>query len=288
MQSKPRYSPWNAFAKMFFQHRFLKGRWLAVMFFFSLTTSYVSLTVLQTARSLNSFSNVWDILISILNNPQLIHHGMTNLFIFMISDYTVYGQFDQSMLIRTGSRKTWFNYQAISIFLTAILFSALLFFMVFCIASLVSVWGWDWSPVASVIIGKQQFVSQNILQFSPGWTTFFMLVFLSLAWAGIGIVVNCITLVTQHAVEGFIAGLVLNYSAFLIWSANLQIPWLQAISFHRYMFFLSNMQDVNSLFSALLLSILYWSIWIALSLFILRRICQKKDFLVKELERQAG
>jgi|GEM_PF-1326648 len=288
MQSKPRDCPWNAFAKMFFQHRFLNGRWLAVMFFFSLTTSYVSLTVLQTARSLNSFSNVWDILVSILNNPQLIHHGMTNLFIFMISDYTVYGQFDQSMLIRTGSRKTWFNYQAISIFLTAILFSALLFFMVFCIASLVSVWGWDWSPIASVIIGKQQVVSQNILQFSPGWITFFMLVFLSLAWTGIGIVVNCITMATQHAVGGFIAGLVLNYSVFLIWSANLQIPWLQKISFHHYMFFLSNIRDQNSLLPVLLLSLLYWSIWIALSLFIFQRVCQKKDFLVKELERQAG
>jgi hypothetical protein len=107
-----------------------------------------------------------------------------------------------------------------------------------------------------------------------------MLTLLGLAWIGMGIVVNTITLATQKPILGFAAGLALNYSALIIWLNDVRSPLLDKFWLHQRMFLWHN-ETAGSLFGSFIQSALYWVVWIAISIAVLWSVCRSVNIVQK-------
>jgi hypothetical protein len=116
------------------------------------------------------------------------------------------------------------------------------------------------------ILSSQGLPASAFLELSPLATALFMLTLLGFTWIGIGIVVSAITLATQKSIFGFAIGLTLNYSTLIIWLNEARFPLLDNLWFHRRMFLWHTDAATGSLIGSFTQSVLYWVLWIAISI----------------------
>lgn len=271
----------NLLLSHFLPERVLKNRWLVLIIFISALVAYVDYNTLILAQQMGVSINTWDVAIGVLNNRLSVHHGLTNLLIYLISDIALFGELDQLILLRIGHRRRWFQIQVMCIIATVIIYIALIIIIIFGITAVTAPWNLAWSSAATPIINQQGLPAENFLIFSPLPTALFMLTLLGFAWIGIGIVVTTITIATQKAIFGFMAGLVLNYSALIIWLAGIDSPLLDRFWFHQRMFLWQNELMTDTLNTLFVQSMLYWLLWIAIGLAALWSICRNINIITK-------
>lgn len=271
----------NVLTNYFLPERILKRRWLIPIGFITILGLYHGSTALATVQSTGIPINAWDVVIGMLNSRLSIHHGLTNLLIFLVSDVALFKEIDQLVLLKTGSRWQWFQVQAICVFTTVILYIALIIMIILGVTFTTTPWNLAWSPAAASILNRQGLPANVFLANSPLATSLFMLTLLGLAWIGISVVVSAITLATQNSILGFATGLTLNYSAFIIWLNDVRSPLLDKLWFHQRMFLWDNDAAISSLIALFAQSIMYWIVWIVISLVGLWSVCRSTNILPK-------
>lgn len=263
----------NILTSYFLPERILKRRWLIPFVFITLLTLHHESVALMARQQIGASINAWDIVMDLFNSRLSVHHGLTNLLIFLVSDIALFEELDQLALLRAGSRWRWFQVQAGCVFATVGLYVALIVVIVLGITVTTIPWSLAWSPAAMSILNRQGLPANGYLALSPLPTVLFMLTLLGLAWIGISVVVSAITLITQNPIFGFAAGLALNYSTLIIWLDDIHSPLLDAIWFHQRMF-LWHTDVTGSLIGLFTESVLYWAIWITISMIGLWSVCR--------------
>lgn len=272
----------NVLTSHFLPERVLKNRWLVLIIFITALVAYVDYNTVILAQQMGVPVNGWDVVVEVLNNRLSVHHGLTNLLIYLISDIALFGELDQLILLRTGNRWRWFQIQAICTITTVIIYIALLVVIIFGVTAMTTPWNLTWSSAAASIINRQGLPAETFLTLPPLPTALFMLTLLGFAWIGIGIVVTTITMATQKAIFGFMAGLILNYSALIIWLADIRSSLLDKLWFHQRMYLWQNQLVTDPLISLFVQSMLYWFIWIAVGLTALWSVCRNINVIAKD------
>lgn len=272
----------NVLSSYFLPERVLKNRWLVLIIFITTLVLYTEYDTLTLAWQMGFPINTWDVVVGVLNSRLSVHHGLTNLLIYLISDIALFGELDQLILLKTGHRWRWFQIQAICTITAVIIYIALIVVIIFGVTVMTTQWNLAWSSAATPIINHQGLPAEVFLTLPPLPTALFMLTLLGFTWIGIGIVVTTITMATQKAIFGFIAGLVLNYSALIIWQADIHSPLLDKLWFHQRMFLWQNELITDPLNRLFVQSMLYWLVWIAISLTALWSVCRNINIIAKD------
>lgn len=271
----------NTLTSYFLPERILKRRWLIPFVFITLLVLYHESVALTARQQIGASINAWDVVTDLLNSRLSVHHGLTNLLIFLVSDIALFEELDQLVLLKTGSRWRWFQVQAGCVFATVVLYVALIVVIILGITVTTIPWNLAWSPAATSILNRQGLPANGYLALSPLTTVLFILTLLGLAWIGISVVVSAITLITQKSIFGFAAGLTLNYSTLIIWLNDIHSPLLDKLWFHQRMFLWHTDVAADSLIGLFTQSALYWVIWITISMVGLWGICRSVDIFQK-------
>lgn len=272
----------NILTSYFLPEHVLKRRWLIPIVFITTLVLYHDSVALVAAQQIGAPVNTWDVVVDLLNSRLSVHHGLTNLLIFLVSDIALFEGLDQLVVLKTGSRWQWFKVQAICVVTTVILYSTLIIMIILGITVTTTSWSLTWSPAAVSILNRQGLPANAFLVLSPLVTTLFMLTLLGLAWIGIGLVVSAITLATQKSILGFATGLTLNYSTLIIWLNDARSPLLDNLWFHQRMFLWHIEVATGSLIGLFTQSTLYWVIWIVVSMAGLWSVCRRIDIVQKK------
>jgi hypothetical protein len=281
MKPQPPTPIWTALTQYCLPARIFNNRWLAPILFLPLLTSYVAYGALTSARQLSVTANAWDIVVEVLNGRLWVHHGLINLLIYLVSSITLFGESGQLVLLRTGSRWLWFQLQSICAITAVVAYIALLVVIIVGVAALLAPWTLTWSSAAAAILNQHGLPADALLRLSPLSTAVLMLILLGCAWIGISIAVATVTLATQNATYGFIAGLALNYSALIITLADIRLPFLDELWFHQRMFLWGNKPTTDSLTDMVIQALLYWLVWSTAGLTALWVVCRNLDIVAK-------
>lgn len=269
----------TALENYYLPDRVFNRRWLLPIIFVILLSIYVALNTLTTAQQLGAIPNVWDIIVAVLNGRTWFHHGLTNLLIYLVSEIALFGDSSFYLVSRIESRWNWFQMLVLCTFFAVIGYLLLLSVILLGVTLPLTTWSLSWSPAALPLLEQQELPATSLLELAPLPTVIGMLVLLGLTWTGIGIVVTVVTAKTQNAIYGFIVGLALNYSTFLLWMANIQIPVLDLLWFHQYQLLWQSSLLSESLLNFIWRALAYWSLWIILGLIVLYKVCRSLDIL---------
>ena len=272
----------NILTSYFLPERILRRRWLVPIGLLTILVLYHYSVVLAVTQQVATPVNAWDVVVDLLNSRLSIHHGLTNLLLFLVSDISLLEEFDHPLLLKAGSRWRWFQVQAICSITVVILYIALISIIILGVTITTTSWSLGWSPAAESILNRQGLPANIFLAISPLITSLLMLTLLGFAWIGISLVVSAITLATQKSILGFAAGLTLNYSALIIWLNDISFPLLGKLWFHQRMFFWYDEAVTGSIISLFAQSTLYWILWIATSLVGLWYICRSINVIEKK------
>ncbi len=268
----------NALVNHYLPNRVLDNRWLLSIPF---VIALVLYTVLETAsqarwQQWQSSPTIWDMLIGVLTNHHIVHHGLVNLFIYLVSGIGLTEQLEIQLLLRMGSRKDWLKTQAFCLLAYTLLYLGLVLLSTLIVALPVARFSWQWEGGFMQAYLAQQGLPAIWLQVSPGLTALFAIILMGMAWLFIGLSTVLTTILTQRPVLGFLCGIILNYSTFII--AQTDALWLQKIWLSRYIFLWSNPIIADSIPTHFLVSCLYWVVMNAIGLTVLWLSVTKLDF----------
>jgi len=272
---------WRTLTRYYLPQRVLTKRWLTALILLPLFTGYLLLEVLTWAQQLGGAANIWDVVNRTLNDRLWVHHGLTNILIYLLSEIALLYNTGPTILVRTRSRWAWFVILVLCVVVTVLVFSVLLALVLFGVTTPILPFSFEWSSAAAPLLAQQGLSATLLFTAAPLPTTVSMLTLLVLAWTSLGLVVAIVTLKTQSAIYGFVFGVALNYSAFLLWLAELHFPFVDAIWFHQRMFFWQTGETVNSLVAPFVYGLGYWSVWLVVSGLVLWGICRNFDLVAK-------
>lgn len=266
----------TAIIHYYLPNRILDKRWLAAIPFLVSLLAYSAFEILSIAYQIKIVPNIWELIVGVINNRPIIYHGLINMFIYLVSDIGFLRGFELQILLRIGSRNRWFLSQMICMFFCVTIYFLLILFVTFLIAFSSTRLSMQWETFILKYIGKEGFPTV-LLTLSPPITVFLMVSLLWMAWLFIGTVTICITTYTQRPMLGFLGGVFLNYSSFIVTQSGSN--WLGKLFFSNPMFLWKNKVLSNSITMDFLFSCLYWFVLICTSVIIFKVISQSTNFL---------
>ncbi len=258
--------------------RILSYRWVLPISLMLLLTTYVTYTVLVFAQVSRATVNIWDVVVGVLANRQLVHHGLINLLLYLISDLALLRDSSPYMLLRTGSRWLWFQLQIINLVMVISLYLLLLVVILIGVTAIATPWSDTWSSAAWNLLQQDGLPATTLLALPPLITTLFMLTLLGLTCIGIGMIVMSVTWATQNAILGFSSGLILNYSALMISVTDVPLPLIDLLWFHDRIFLWAATSELSPT-PVLVHATLYWCSWIMLGLVVFWNLCRRLDIV---------
>lgn len=270
----------NALVNHYLPNRVLDWRWLLALPFVIALVLYAVLDTVSMSRweQWQSQPTLWDMLIGVLGNHHLVHHGLVNMFIYLVSGIGAGEQLETQLLLRIGSRKDWLKAQVFCLFAYTVFYLMLVLLSALIIAQPFTRFSWGWEDSFTQIYLTHQELPAIWLQISPGLTTLLAVVLMGMAWLFIGLSTVFITILTQRPVFGFLCGMILNYSAFIL--SQTDVLWLQKIWFSRYMFLWNSSVIGNSIPTHFMAACLYWITLNTIGLAALWFFAQKLNFTV--------
>lgn len=268
-------------ARYYLPQRVFTKRWLIPLVLLPLFTGYMMLEVLTLARASGAALNLWDVVSRTLNDRLWVHHGLTNILIYLLGDIALLYNLGPTILLRTRSRRAWFIILALCVIVTVVVFSGLLVLVLFGVTIPILPFSFGWSSAAAPLLAPQGLSPTPLLASPPLSTTINMMALLALAWVGLGLAITIVTLRTQNALYGFVFGVALNYSAFFLGLLDFRSPLIDAIWFHHHIFFWRTGESVNSWIDSFDYGLGYWIVWLMVSGVILWRVCRKFDLVAK-------
>ena len=258
-------------------NRVFDRRWWVVLPCVVLLVAYVAISTDALARQMQSASpTIWEIVINVLSDRFIVHHGLTNLFIYAVSNVGVAGQLDMQLLLRLRARRIWLKAIISCVLVIVALYIGLVILSTVVVGLPFAHFSHNWSGYFDAY--RESFwlpeVATIWLQLSPVLTITFMAILMSLAWLFMGVVALLVVVVTQRAFFGFLAAWFLNYSALI----SIDINWLHDYWLARYMFLWNEAVIADSLLLHFLASCLYWVVLIGVMLTVLQYTVLRIDF----------
>lgn len=275
----------NVLVNHYLPNKVLDRRWLLAIPFAIALISYSVFGMASLASQGQYVPTTWDVIIGVFTDHHIVHHGLNNVFIYLISGIGLTEQLESQILFRVGKRGNWLKAQVICLLSYVVLYMCLILLSILIVALPFTQFSWQWGSFVHSYLGQQGLPSVW-LQISPGLSVAFMVILMGLAWIFIGIFIVFTTILTQRPVLGFLCGMILNYSAFII--AQTDSLWLQKVWFSRYMFLWNNPVISNSLLIHFIVSCLYWVILNVIGLIALSILVKKLDFITSRLSEQTS
>lgn len=257
----------------------MTNRWGITSIFIIALVGYIAYTVGQTSQRLATAVNSWDVVVATFNGRHWLHHGLNNLFFYLISQLALLGEFGPYLLLRTPSRSSWFWLQLSHVTIATAVFVLLLALCLFGVTAVYLPWSFTWSPASRLMLIESGFLADTLLRWPPFLTSFCMLLLLSLFWLSIGLLITAVTLRSQNAIAGFLVGLFFNYAAFLWWHSPIDLAWFNNLSWHHQLIFWPAGEFTSSLTTIFWTKLSYWLIWLLATAAWLWHVCQTVDIV---------
>ncbi|NMB88709.1 MAG: hypothetical protein GYA17_10135 [Chloroflexi bacterium] len=243
----------------------LRPRWLlafpAILFVAYRSTNAV---VYQSTTYYNAPSNAWDAAFHALGSADAVYLLLSALFLYLVCDLLPEPRYGQWALMRLGSRQAWWLAKVLTVFLAALLYTALTAVLVLGMASLRLPLESTWSVATNdqfhfIEIG----LTKDALNSPPLVIYLQMVLLLGLGWLAMGLVTLAGTLLSHRPLVGFLAGATLLLAGYVgAWASGMiptQFPYILLPSFH--MEYTPGPMPIRQLPVAT--SVLYWLVWAA-------------------------
>lgn len=136
--------------------------------------------------------------------PEIVYFVITAIYIYLVSDYLPGTSYEQAVLLRLGSRNTWWVDKVFLVFVSTIVYTVLLFGSFL----LMVLWRYplsvEWSPFTRYDFGMG--LGYAIKNGTPIQAVLSISTFLILGWCAIGLLILTVTLLTRKNTVGFLAG----------------------------------------------------------------------------------
>ncbi|GAP10015.1 ABC-2 family transporter protein [Bellilinea caldifistulae] len=263
------------------EQKLLRMRWLLPIPTILFISYIVIGGVLVRARNYGLSSNSWDALFSVFGNGNLIFFVLNPLYLYLVSDMFLESGIGQLALLRVGSRRRWWLSKVLILGLAVFCYTGLNVGIVAMTATFVLPWDNSWSQ--AVLQYPQEFnLNPEALTISSTSAIRWLLLLLSLGWFSMGLLVMCFTLLSNHYLVGFTAGVIANFSGLVALRANLPLPYAY-LSIHQHLLFnLHSFGDVITPYPSLPTSIYYWVLWCSILLIVGFKFAHKQDFIHRE------
>jgi hypothetical protein len=261
-----------------------RSRWLiAPLLTAFLAYILLGLTLIYV-KNTSEHVNLWDALFLLLwGRPTLII--LSPLLCYLVADLAPEAAFGQNLMLRSGSRKTWWQGKTLFVLTAVVVFMLLTLFTYIAIALFVLPHENNWSSYFT----QPQIVhnmTADIFSLSPYLAAGFSLVTIGMWWLFLGLMVVVVSEGTRNPALGFLSGLLLCFSDLIPWIEELPQPIGQIVNhlwFVNYMNLPSGMTLYEGFGPALALSsMIYWFAAIGLLYLVGLRLHMKQDFFGKE------
>lgn len=274
----------NVLANYYLPYRVLDRRWWIIGPSVILLVAYLVSSMTTLARQTESPSpTIWEMMINVLTNRLIIHHGLTNLFIYKISNLGTLENLDMQLLLRIRSRRNWLKALETCLLSVVALYISLIVVSTLVAALPFAQFSHEWSGYFQAY--RERFwlpqATTIWLQPSPVLTVAMMAILMSLAWLFMALSTLLATILTQRALFGFLTALFLNYSA--LFAVSSKIAWLRDLWLARYMFLWNESVIANSIPLHFLTACLYWLTLNGIALIALWHVVVKVDFTAHQL-----
>ncbi len=232
-----------------------------------------------TAESIGG--NALEAFIWAFGKPEIIYFVATALLIYLVSDFLPAGAYEQSILLRLGSRMQWWTAKVCLVVLSVLLYAALLFGSFFLAVLPKYPFSAEWSGAGLNNFGIG--LGYSLKNGTPLQGALWIAIFLLLGWFALGLLMLTINQLTRRGWPGFIC------AALIVVSANLGSLGGGAVGgqgWERY-FLIQNHLEYTPLWAPTrvipeAVSLLFWLVWIVLCLVIGWRSAKRADFLAME------
>lgn len=167
-----------------------------------------------------------------------------------------------------------------------LLISVLLYLMINviifgAITSFVLPWQTNWSELM-LKYPMEFYLNSQALSLSPFYAIIILMILLILGWFGLGLATICLARFRNRSVVGFIFGLLINTSGLIALKTGISPPLEYLFIDVHLLFNLHTFNGASSTYPSVIVSLVYWMIWIIIFLIIGFKICLPTDFLSKE------
>jgi hypothetical protein len=266
-----------SFLKYQLRWQFLRKRWLLPipLLLFLAYRSYNYLSQPGLAGPLQS-TNAWDMLFLVFGNRFNIYFALGLLYLYLVCDLLPEPNLGQLVLLRLGSRKTWWAGKAMTLFILTLVFVCGSAGLLAGLASLVLPWQSGYSQQAQFMpdtVNLPMNFFRKLEAPSPFAFLSQELALLMLGLFGLGLVMLVINQFTKRYYIGLLAGCVVLFAGMV--SIELSGPPAWAAWLPGYHLTYLAMIPVRTI--PLWQSFLYWAIWIMLFLLVGLTISRKQD-----------
>ncbi len=156
-----------------------------------------SLLAVPSGNALEGF--IWA-----FGKPEIVYFALTTVYIYLVSDFLPASSFEQSIILRLGSRRAWWIARIILVILSTFLFTGLLFGSFFLVALLQFPLTSEWSPSGLNNFGMG--LGYSLKNGGPVQGALAITGFLVVGWTAIGLFILTIDQVTRRVWMGFLGG----------------------------------------------------------------------------------
>ena len=207
--------------------------------------------------------NALEAFIWAFGKPEVVYFVATALFIYLVSDYLPETAYEQSVLMRLGSRTNWWFAKVSLVFLSALLFAVILFGSFFVMVLPQYPISAEWSP--SGLFNGGLGLGYSVINGGPVQGALSTGALLVLGWFAIGLLVLTVNQLFRRSWAGFMVGAMLIVVAKLGSLFGGPIGgegWVSYIMIQNHLEYSPLWSPVRSVpFSA---TWIFWSVWILL------------------------
>ncbi|HAF63023.1 MAG TPA: hypothetical protein DCK95_11965 [Anaerolineaceae bacterium] len=199
----------HGFLKYQFNHFILRRRWILPIPV-GLCLGYWAQKVIQSAVSSYapaSQGNALEAFIWAFGKPEIVYFVVSVLWIFLISDLTPEGSFGQQIILRLGSRSTWWMGKVLFVLLSTFAYALVLMTSFFIPVLSKYPFSETWSTASLNSSGIN--LGYSTMNSSPLQAFWNILLFLLIGWFAIGLLVQIINLIFKQRWAGFLSGIII-------------------------------------------------------------------------------
>ncbi len=281
-----RFSEYNShtfwrFMSVEIEQYFFRWRWIVPIPIALFIAYIVTGNILAHGDNLSIESNAWDVIFSVFGNGYIIFFVLNVVLIYLVSDLPIESQYGKLIILRLHSRKQWWFGKISMLMISVLLYLIINVIIIGAITSFTLPWQINWSEVM-LKYPMEFYLNPQAISLSPYFAFFILIVLLVLGWFGLGLATICAARFLNQSIVGFIFGLLINTSGLIALKTGISPP-LEYLFVHVHLLFnLHSFNKASSPYPSVILSLVYWMIWIIIFLIIGFTICLPTDFLSKD------
>lgn len=246
-----------------------------------------SVTIISSYETGNIQFNFWDLIFFVFANPKNIVISLIFTFIILINNIVVDRNFQNEMILKLGSRRTWWNIKVFVLFLKSSI--CILSLSILAIIGGIKFkfslnWSNGFSQMKKLSNSKHLFYSsplnEDIFQQSPMLSFVETILLLLLGLIAIGLFVMVTTLLFSNKIVSIISGILALIIA-VIPAFEMKTSIITNIIYNHILINTHSFNNMNSSFPSVGYSISHWILYIIILYFAGYKLSLNKNFISK-------